>query len=74
MIFGLTIQVSGVALELRCPECVKRSTSVSALVRESAASRIRIYCEFHPNFGEWQSEAEMEREKLDLARRIGLLD
>ena len=36
---------------------------------------LKIYCEVHPNnFGEWHSQEEMEREKVDLAKRIGLFD
>lgn len=69
MIFGLTVQGLGDILELRCPECVQRGALVSPLVRESEGSRIRIHCEVHTAFGEWMSEAEMEWEKIDLAKR-----
>ena len=42
------------------------------MVRKDGPS-IRLLCGVHPeNFGEWQSESEMEREKLALAERIGL--
>jgi hypothetical protein len=44
-----------------------------SMIRESAPT-LKIYCQTHPeNFGQWGSEAEMEREKQELARRIGLL-
>jgi hypothetical protein len=34
-----------------------------------------MFCEIHPdNFGEWTSEAEMQQEKVALAKRIGLLE
>jgi len=43
------------------------------LVREDD-SDIKIYCPVHPeNFGAWKSEEEMEREKLEPAKRIGLM-
>jgi hypothetical protein len=44
------------------------------LVRKVKESIITIHCETHPeNFGEWHSPAEMEQEKHDLAKRIGVL-
>ena len=73
MIFGLTIQELGDVLELRCPECVRLGAPHASLAHESEKSSIRIYCTAHRTFGEWTSEEEMEREKFDLARQIGLL-
>ena len=71
MIYGLTIQKVGKAYQLRCPECTCL-TGRLGLVRQDGPS-VRLHCRVHPeNFGEWRSEAEMEREKLDLAGRIGL--
>lgn len=71
MIFGLTIQKVGKRFELRCPECTC-ITGRLGLVRETNTS-LKLYCKEHPdNFGVWTSEAEMEREKLALAQRIGL--
>lgn len=67
MIYGLTLQKVGPALEFRCPLCWL------TLQRKALSARIVIRCERHSdNFGEWVSEAEMEREKIELAKRIGL--
>ena len=72
MIYGLTVQRLGHLLEFRCPDCSKPKVYRHPLIWESKAL-LRIYCEVHPNnFGEWRSEAEMEQENLDLAKRIGL--
>jgi hypothetical protein len=71
VIHALTIQRVGKGFALRCPECTC-VTGRLGLVRQND-TRIRLYCRVHPeNYGEWQSEAEMEREKLALAERIGL--
>lgn len=71
MIFGLTIQKVGRRFELRCPECTLITGRIG-LIREESP-RLRLYCKQHPDiFGVWESEAEMEREKLALAKRIGL--
>lgn len=71
MIFGLTIQKVGKRFELRCPECTIL-TGRLGLVREDRP-RLKLYCKQHPEiFGVWESEAEMEQEKLALAKRIGL--
>jgi hypothetical protein len=54
-----------------CPECTCLTGKIG-LVRKDGPS-IRLLCGVHPeNFGECQSESEMEREKLALAERIGL--
>lgn len=72
MIYGLTIQKVGQRFELRCPECTILTGRID-LVREED-SAIRLHCPVHPeNFGSWHSEEEMEREKLELAARIGLM-
>jgi len=43
------------------------------MIRKSQPT-LRIYCETHPeNFGQWASEAEMEKDKRELVSRIGLL-
>src|SRR5580765_585861 len=73
VIYGLTIQKVGKSFELRCPECTCLTGKIG-LVRKDGLG-IRLLCGVHPeNFGEWQSESEMEREKLALAERIGLRD
>ena len=72
VIFGLTIQKVGKRIELRCPECTCL-TGRLGLVRENGP-RLKLYCQQHPdNLGVWSSEEEMEREKLALAKRIGLM-
>jgi hypothetical protein len=44
------------------------------IVQETKRSLLTLRCELHPeNFGEWHSEAEMDQDKRDLARRIGLI-
>jgi len=73
MIFGLTVQKIGPLFELRCPECTRLGVAYSPLVRESTPTSIRVYCETHGTSGVWASELEMEREKIDLAKRIGLV-
>jgi hypothetical protein len=71
VIFGLTIQKVGKRLELRCPECTVLTGRIG-LIREESP-RLKLYCKHHPDiFGVWNSEAEMEDEKLALAKRIGL--
>ncbi len=71
MIYGLTVQKVGRSFELRCLECTSLTGRIT-LVR-STTPRLRVHCEVHPdNYGEWASEAEMEKEKLALAKRIGL--
>ena len=71
VIYGLTIQKVGTNFELRCPECTCL-TGRLGLVRQDGV-RIRVQCRVHPeNFGEWNSEPDMERERLALAGRIGL--
>ena len=73
MIYGLTVQKTGSFFEFRCPEC-GWDLAYQPLKRE-LRPRLRIFCTTHPdNFGEWASEAEMQREKLELAKRIGLLE
>jgi hypothetical protein len=68
VIYGLTLQRVGSALAFRCPLCWR------PLVRESTPTKIAIRCEQHPEyFGEWPSEVEMEWEKIELAKCIGLL-
>lgn len=71
MIFGLTVQKVGKRFELRCPECTVL-TGRLGLIREEQP-QLKLYCKQHPDIcGVWQSEAEMESEKLALAKRIGL--
>ena len=71
MIFNLTVQKVGKRFELRCPECTTVGGRLS-LVRESSP-RLKLYCREHPdNCGVWNSETEMEQDKLALAKRIGL--
>ena len=71
VIFGLTIQKVGKRLELRCPECTVLSGRLG-LIREERP-RLKLFCRHHPDIcGVWNSEAEMEDEKLALAKRIGL--
>ncbi len=71
MIFNLTLQKVGKRFELRCPECTTLSGRLG-LVRETSP-RLKLYCKQHPdNCGVWSSEEEMEREKVELAKRIGL--
>lgn len=73
MIYGLTIQKVGKTFELRCPECTCLSGRLG-LVRQNGPP-IRLYCRVHPdNFGQWHSESEIDREKLSLAKRIGLAE
>lgn len=72
MIYGLTVQKIGHLLEFRCPQCNKLGAYRLPLIRESKPV-LKIYCETHPdNFGEWLTETEMEQEKSELAKRIGL--
>jgi len=72
VIYGLTIHRAGKHLKLRCLECTILTGRIG-LVREDD-SDIKMYCPVHPeNFGAWKSEEEMEREKLELAKRIGLM-
>lgn len=71
VIYGLTVQKVGRSFELRCLECTTLTGRISLLRSESP--RLRVHCEVHPeNYGEWSSEAEMEKEKAALAKRIGL--
>ena len=71
MIYGLTVQKIGRSFQFRCLECTSLTGRIT-LIRTDRP-RLRVSCEVHPeNFGEWPSEEEMEREKLALARRIGL--
>ena len=71
MIFGLTVQRIGKRFEYRCPECTVVSGRLG-LVREERP-RLKLYCKQHPDIcGVWTSEADMEDEKLALAKRIGL--
>jgi len=71
LIFNLTIQEVGKRLELRCPECTTLSGRIG-LVKETSP-RLKLYCKQHPeNYGVWKSEEDMERDKLELAKRIGL--
>ena len=75
MIYGLTVQKFGNQFELRCPECRRVAPVPAPLVRESRPSRLSIRCEVHPeNFGEWLSESEMEEEKRNLAKEIGIFE
>lgn len=71
MIYGLTVQKIGRSFQFRCLECTSLTGRIT-LIRTDTP-RVRVSCEVHPeNYGEWTSEAEMEQEKLALARRIGL--
>lgn len=71
MIYGLTIQMIGKAFDFRCPECALL-VGQTKLIREDGPP-INVYCGNHPeNFGQWTTVQDMEREKLELAKRIGL--
>ncbi len=71
MIYGLGLQKVGHSFELRCLECTSLTGRISLMRSDQA--RVKLYCRIHPeNFGEWNSEGEMEREKRELAKRIGL--
>jgi hypothetical protein len=71
VIYGLTVQKIGRAFQFRCLECTSLTGRIT-LVRTDRP-RLRVSCEVHPeNYGEWASEEDMEKEKLALARRIGL--
>jgi hypothetical protein len=73
VIYGLSVQKFGHLLEFRCIECMRSKAFRFPMIRESEPT-LRIYCETHPeNFGQWASEAEMEKDKRELASRIGLL-
>jgi len=73
VIYGLSVQKFGRLLEFRCIDCMRSKAFPFPMSRESGTT-IRIYCETHPeNFGQWGSEAELEKDKRELARRIGLL-
>jgi hypothetical protein len=73
VIYGLSVQKFGHLLEFRCIDCLRSKAFRFPMIRELGPT-LRIYCETHPeNFGEWGSEAEMERDKRELASRIGLL-
>ena len=74
MIYGLSVQKVGHLPELRCPECMRNGRFPPRIVQETKRSLLTLRCELHPeNFGEWHSEAEMDQDKRDLARRIGLI-
>jgi hypothetical protein len=73
VIYGLSVQKFGHLLEFRCVDCMRSNAFRFPMIRKSQPT-LRIYCETHPeNFGQWASEAEMEKDKRELASRIGLL-
>ena len=71
LIYGLTIQMIGKLFDFRCPECTVVRGRMDLTSDEGPP--ITIYCKSHPeNFGQWRTREEMEREKSELAKRIGL--
>ncbi len=73
MICGFSVQKFGHLLEWRCLDCMRLRAYRFPLLREHRPTTLTLRCEVHPeNFGEWRSEAEEEREKNQLAKRIGL--
>jgi hypothetical protein len=74
MIYGLSIQrVAGDRLEFSCPKCMNLKRLHSPLTKEPGPL-VTVHCPLHPeNYGQWESEDEMERDKLNLAKRIGLV-
>jgi len=73
VIYGLSVQKIGHSLEFRCSECMRSRAYYLPLVWQFD-NYLKIYCEAHPdNYGQWPSEAEMEQEKISLAKRIGLI-
>ena len=72
MIYGLTIQMIGKMFGFRCPECALMSGGIDLITDDGPP--ITVYCRSHPeNFGQWRSREEMEREKMELTKRIGLV-
>jgi len=72
VIYGLTVQQVGRFFEFRCPQCASQGDLRPLILERSGV--VKIYCQTHlDNFGVWASAADMQREKLALAKRIGLL-
>lgn len=71
MIHGLTLQKVGKRFDLRCPECTSITGRIGLVMEDGPP--LKLFCRVHPeNYGQWRTAADMEKEKLELAARIGL--